>query len=201
MFDDSGGGGFSRWAWFDLGGMAQRVNALDREALNIFRDGLAGRRPVTVDQSYIDRLGHQIQLGNLEIDKGNALIQEWKDEAAAWKNAATNWQQNAAKWKEYAKTLEEERDLLKLSEQSAQRSDDRHYAALQRQRNAVANLRYFATHLQRFAALGLMNEPEYEQLAIRQQAAWTNFMSSPNLTEIDEPVKTLVESLERKVPR
>jgi len=198
MFDDGGGRGFSRWGWFQLGQMASESDQTFARTGNLVKDIIYGRHPVTVDQSYINQLRNQI---NAEIENGNETIRQWMQESTRWKHCAEQWQENAARWKGYAKSLEEERHLLKSSEQSAQKSDERHYSALQNQRNAVANLRYFATHLQRFAALGLANEPEYEQLAIRQQAAWTNFVSSPKLTEIDEPVKALVEALERKVSR
>lgn len=195
MFDDGGrGSGLGRFAWFQLGRMSAESSQRDLQTLDLVRDSLAGRRPVTVDQSYIDDLTGRLSRANAEIDKANDNIRAWMAEVASWKS-------HASQWEEYAKILEDERDLLKTSEQSAQKSDERHYSALQNQRNAVANLRYFATHLQRFAALGLANEPEYEQLALRQRAAWTNFISDPTLTEIGDTVKNLVDALERKLPR
>lgn len=195
MFDDDGGGrGFSRWGWFQLGQMASESDQTFARTSNLVKDIIYGNRPVTVDQSYIDQLINHIRINDGEVQKANNTIRAYMADVNSWKNRANQWET-------YAVRLEEELERVKRSEQSAQQSSERRYSALQRQRNAVANLRYFASHLQRFAALGLANEPEYEQLAIRQQAAWTNFISDPTLTEIGDAVKTLVDALDRKVPR
>jgi chromosome segregation ATPase len=174
------GGGFGGLAWFQLGRWSAEDSRRDRELLDRIADNWSGRRPVTVDQSYIDHLGQQIMLGNAEIDKADKIIREWKARTAQWEN--------------YATRLEQERD-----ERDERRRRDQE--TIDSLRNAVDNLRYFADNLQRFAEQGLANEPEYEQLANRQQCAWVNFVSLPRFTEINDDVKALVAALESKLPQ
>lgn len=195
MFDGgSSGSGLGRFAWFQLGRMSAESSQRDLQTLDLVRDGLAGRRPVMVDQSYIDQLIDQIRINDGEVQKANNTIRAYMADVASWKEHANQWEQ-------YAKALEVERDdsnlLLGMSNSLA----ERYKTNINNNLEAFVNLRYFATNLQRFAEAGLANEPEYKQLAVRQQAAWANFANHRTITEIGDAVKDLVDTLERKVPR
>lgn len=196
MFDrdsDDGGGGFSPWAWFQLGQMASEVSQSHQETADLVRDRLAGRRPVTVEQSYIDQLIQQIQINDGETQKANNTVRAYMADVASWKH-------NAKQWENYATRLEQERDELKFAHELALDRKNKRQSDIDNYLEAFTNLNYFTTHLQRFAVNGLANEPEYEELNASYQCAWRGFINHQIITAIYTSDKALVEALEKKCP-
>lgn len=111
-FDDDNGAssGFGSLAWYQLGRWSTESAQRSRQRAQHLRDRRAGRRPVEVDQSYIDELAanrdqlwreahhyhRQLQLANQEIAKANSFNKQLSGDIETQHRTNTRLSESAA---------------------------------------------------------------------------------------------------------
>jgi chromosome segregation ATPase len=113
MYDDDKGAssGLGGLAWYQIGRWSAEGARRDQELAQARRNQREGRRPVVVDQSYIDALAanrddlyrdahhyhHELQLANQEIAKANSHIRQLSGDIENQNRTNTRIRESAAR--------------------------------------------------------------------------------------------------------
>jgi hypothetical protein len=193
---------------YDAGRSDERIGNRNRE---IVHQILTGERPVTVDQSYIDRLHAALATANNASEHNYTTSNEWKQKAQQFKNEALYWrdekyapakarakarrEENAALQAENARLREENAILLaRLQERNPtlaaeQAAHDETF----KEKQSLQRFRVIATSLIDALLAGRANRPEFAELLNLTKAAAAAIERGDLFTVFrDEPEKTRV---------
>jgi hypothetical protein len=182
---------------------------------------LYGQRPVTVDQSYIDRLHAALAIANDASEHNYTTSNEWKQKAQQFKNEALYWRdQKFAPAEEKTKALREENAVLQ-AENATLRDDVAVLIARLKERNpdiaeeqaahdktfkekqSLHRFRVIAASLIDALLAGRANRPEFVELLNLTKTAADTIERGDLFTAFrDEPEKnnrlcTLADSLQK----
>jgi hypothetical protein len=201
---------------YDSGRSDERRGNHNRE---IVHQILYGERPVTVDQSYIDRLHAALATANNASEHNYRTSNEWKQKAQQFKNEALYWrdekyepararsrarrEENAALQAEIARLREENATLLARLQQrnptlaAEQAAHDETF----KEKQSLQRFRVVAASLIDALLAGRANRPEFAELLNLTKAAADAIERGDRTVFRDEPEKTrvcdLAESLQK----
>jgi hypothetical protein len=159
-----------------LGHSQGRSSAEDeRDTSAIIARVIYGQRPVTVDQSYIDRLHAALAIANDASDHNyaasNRLLAEaleWKDKAHQFRNEALYWRdQKCLPAEANAKALREENAVLlaRLEERDPDlKAEQAAHDETYKERQSLHRFRVIATSLIDALLAGRADRPEFAEL-------------------------------------
>jgi hypothetical protein len=192
---------------YDAGRSDERRGNHNRE---IVHQILTGERPVTVDQSYIDRLHAALAIANDASEHNYTTSNEWKQKAQQFKNEALYWRdEKYAPARERAKARREENAALQ-AENARLREENAVLLARLQQRNPTLAAEQAAhdetfkekQSLQRFRVIaaslidallaGRANRPEFSELLNLTKAAADAIERGDRTVFRDEPEKSRV---------
>jgi hypothetical protein len=192
---------------YDAGRSDERIRKRDRELVHqIF----TGARPVTVDQSYIDRLHAALATANNASERNYAVCVQWEQKADQFKNEALYWrdekyapararsrarrEENAALQAENGRLREENAVLLARLQQrnptlaAEQAAHDETF----KEKQSLQRFRVVAASLIDALLAGRANRPEFSELLSLTKAAADAIERGDRTVFRDEPEKTRV---------
>ena len=203
------------WTAYSVGYDAGRSDErTGKRNVEIVHQILYGDRPVTVDQSYIDRLHAALAIANDASDHNyaasNQLLAEaleWKDKAHQFRNEALYWRdQKFASAAAEAKALREENAVLlaRLEERDPNLAEEQAaHDETFKERQSLHRFRVIATSLIDALLAGLADRPEFaELLNLAKDAADTIergdlFMAFRNEPEKNNRLCSLADALQK----